>query len=250
MKKIILLTYIIIALFWIETNAQVAINDNGNPADPSAILDLQSTNKGLLIPRINFNNRPDPAAPGLLIFVTENGPRGDNALYIYDGTNWVQLAISNIEIGSFTEGGFIFWLDGTGDHGLISAAADLDSTEWGCFGTLIGPNAQHTEIRTGDTNTTATISGCTDYGIAAYKCDTLTLNGYTDWYLPSRDELMEMYVHRNFIGGFTTARYWASTECSDAQFPQEEAWIVNFNDGSWGWNSKSNTIAVRCIRKF
>jgi hypothetical protein len=235
-----------------ETYGQIAINEDGTPPDNSAILDLQSTSKGLLIPRIDFNNKPDPAAPGLLIYVTANGPNGNDALYLFDGTNWLKLAAAAGGLGEHKEGGVVFWLDYSGNHGLVSAVADQDYAEWGCFGTLIGPDAEHSVIGTGDTNTAAIIAGCSTPGIAASICDNLDLNGYTDWYLPSVDELWQMFLQRASIGGFATNLYWSSTEFwSTDDSSGEGAWIVWFDgDGLSGWTSKAGVLNVRCVRKF
>ena len=85
----------IILLFSISidpcTAQNVAINNDGSPPNTNAILDVKSTNKGILIPRIDFNNRPTTSVdPGLLIFVTSNGPLGNNAYYYYDGFKWLR----------------------------------------------------------------------------------------------------------------------------------------------------------------
>jgi hypothetical protein len=250
MKKYLLILLLGLALPWQVIYGQIAINNDGNPPDNSAILDLQSPDKGLLLPRIDFNDRPDPAAAGLLIFVTANGPLGDNALYFYDGTRWLKLANVNNGIGEQKEGGIVFWLDETGEHGLVSAMDDQYNTDWGCAGTLIGPDAQHTDIGTGDLNTAAIIALCTDDWIAAYSCDNLTLNGYSDWYLPSINELSEMYAQRAAIGGFGNVWFWSSTEAADAAVPAEAAWTFMFDYGFAGWTSKSSSLHVRCIRKF
>jgi hypothetical protein len=251
MKRLLLLISLCMAAGMSGSYGQVAINNDGSPPDNSAILDLQSANKGLLLPRIDFNDRPDPAAAGLLIYVTANGPNGNNALYLYNGTNWQKIATATGGLGEQKEGGVVFWLDTSGVHGLVSAMADLEWTEWGCFGTLIGPDAQHSGIGTGDTNTAAIVAGCANPGIAASLCDTLTLNGYTDWYLPAVDELWQMFLQRATIGGFGTSFYWSSTEAADAALPQEAAWIVWFEgNGLSGWTSKAGNCPVRCIRKF
>ena len=69
----------------------VAINNDGSAPNANAILDVKSTNKGILIPRLDYNNRPSVSVPaGMLIFVTTNGPLGNNAYYFYDGTKWVR----------------------------------------------------------------------------------------------------------------------------------------------------------------
>jgi hypothetical protein len=246
MRKLILLFLLCFAAGWSEMYGQIAINEDGSAPDNSAILDLQSTNRGLLLPRIDFNDRPDPAAAGLLIFVTANGPLGNNALYLYDGARWLMLAIINHGIGEQKEGGIVFWLDTSGVHGLVSAMVDQDMAPWGCSGDSIGPGAQHTGIGTGDTNTAAILAGCPTPGIAADVCNNLTLNGYADWYLPAVDELWEMFLQRTTIGGFEPNLYWSSTERSS-----EGAWIVWIDGaGLSGWTSKAGTLYVRCIRKF
>lgn len=73
-------------------NIAITDDDSYSP-DSTAILDIKAINKGLLIPRINFNFRPINPANGLLIYVTANGPQGDNAFYFFDGNNWKKLDI-------------------------------------------------------------------------------------------------------------------------------------------------------------
>jgi len=254
MKKILLLFSLFLAAVVSESYGQVAINEDGSPPDNSAILDLQSANKGLLIPRIDFDNRPDPPAPGVLLYVTENGPYGNNALYFYDGTTWRKLIVANdapeIAIGDHIQGGVVFWLDDSGAHGLVSAEADQGYAEWGCSGTLIGPDGQHEGIGTGDLNTTAILAGCSTPGIAADLCNSLTLNGYSDWYLPAIGEFNEMYLQRSAIGGLGNNWYWTSTEAAGADDPPLAAWVFMCNLGHGAWTGKSNPLDVRCIRKF
>jgi hypothetical protein len=254
MKKIFLLISLFLAAIVSESLGQIAINENGSPPDNSAILDLQSANKGLLIPRIDFNNRPDPPVAGLLIYVTDNGPYGNNALYFFDGSTWRKLivanSVTNISIGDQIQGGVVFWLDESGAHGLVSAITDQGNAEWGCSGTLIGPDGQHAGIGIGDLNTTAIIAGCSTPGIAADLCNSLTLNGYSDWYLPAIDELNEMYLQRAAIGGFGNSWYWSSTEAAGANDPSLAAYVFMFNYGYGGWTGKMYYFPVRCIRKF
>ena len=76
-------------------------------------------------------------------------------------------------------------------------------------------------------------------------CNNLTYGGYSDWILPSKDVLNTMYIHKNEIGGFTSAVYWSSTAYSNTR----DAWYQNFSNGAQDWWSKSNTYRVRCVRK-
>jgi hypothetical protein len=71
-------------------NNQQGVSINTNQADPdsSAILDVSSTNKGILIPRITEANRPANPAEGLLIYQVDNTP----GFYYFDGTDWQMLA--------------------------------------------------------------------------------------------------------------------------------------------------------------
>lgn len=63
-----------------------------NTHDPNAIFEATSPNKGVLLPRIDFNDRPTTnLVSGLLIYVIANGPQGNNCFYYWNGTSWVKL---------------------------------------------------------------------------------------------------------------------------------------------------------------
>lgn len=249
-EKILILMTILVITSTIPLQAQVAISSDGSTPNPSAMLEVKSTNKGLLLPRLDFNNRPNPAVAGLLIYVTANGPLGNNALYFYDGSGWMLLASANaVQIGQHIGGGVVFYIEPSGLHGLISAELDQSvwSSPWGSPAILVGPAAQGHAIGTGQQNSTAILAANSDPAIAARLCDTLTLNGFNDWFLPSLNELDSMYVHRVEIGGFQDSGwYWTSTEQD-----LEGAWLEIFEvPVIQGWTNKANGLSVRCIRKF
>jgi hypothetical protein len=146
-------------------------------------------------------------------------------------------------IGASYGGGVIFYLDSTGHHGLISGPVNLASnTTWGCECTGIGTSPA---MGTGQSNTTAIVNGCAEPGTAARICDDLVLNGYNDWFLPSQEELHQLYLHRLLIGGYENEYYWTSTEQSGCT-----AWHQYFADGNHYTNGKYNTHYVVAVRAF
>lgn len=72
----------------------VSISNNAVTADTTALLDISSTSKGLLIPRMTAQQKTAIASPatGLLIFQTD----GDPGFYYYNGTDWYFLMTSAV----------------------------------------------------------------------------------------------------------------------------------------------------------
>jgi hypothetical protein len=152
-------------------------------------------------------------------------------------------------------GGMVFYVDETGQHGLVSSMVDLGNYEWGCYGTDIN-GADGYVIGTGYQNTLDIVAGCTETNTAAYQCLIATTEDYTDWYLPSKDELKEMY---NAIGNGSTAgnigdfetnsSYWSSSETFGSH-----SWDLHFGNGqSYDANYgcyKDYSKRVRAVRAF
>jgi hypothetical protein len=193
----------------------------------------------------------------LIIFCTDCAS-GAGELQIKLSSAWKNLPVGDVNdppppaIGDTYQGGIIFYLDGSGG-GLIAAPSDQSSGEWGCYGDTIS-GADDTAIGTGAQNTFDIELGCTTAGTAADICANLTLDGYSDWFLPSKDELNEMFQNigngnalgLGNIGGFTNNYYWSSTENGNVN-----AWVQNFYySGSQSNSSKSNTTYVRAVRAF
>ena len=159
-----------------------------------------------------------------------------------------------VYIGQELEGGIVFYIDETGEHGLVAAfenivnPAPVQYYQWGCFGQLIN-GADGQAIGTGYQNTLDIVAGCSETPIAASEALAYESEGYSDWYLPSKEELEEIY---NTIGhgaeniaNFDTSLYWSSSEGSNF-----DAWDVNFIDGESFGYTKNNAFKVRPIRSF
>jgi hypothetical protein len=146
-------------------------------------------------------------------------------------------------VGRNYAGGIVFYVDGTGQHGLVSATADQGWYPWGCQGTSIPTSAA---FGTGATNTAAIVASCGEANIAAKIADDLVLNGYDDWFLPSFDELslMRTNLYAQGLGGLGGV-YWSSTE-ADASY----GWTMYFDYNWWYTYDKQYTRAVRAVRAF
>lgn len=221
----------------------------------SAILEMQSTTRGLLTPRMNQASRDAIASPatGLLIYQTDNTP----GFYYYTGSAWKSVnefsASAPLQIGDTHLGGIIFYLEPSGVNGLVVASVttgyDAVNFSWGCTGTAI-PAARGTAVGSGEANTYSIIENCS-VAPAADRAEDPVQNNYSDWFLPSRDELLLMHrnLHLAGLGGFgADAYYWSSTE-NDAntayslQFTSDPAVMPQAVN-------KSTIGRVRMIRKF
>jgi len=160
--------------------------------------------------------------------------------------SFTTTATSVIDIGYFYQGGIIFYTDGTG-HGLIAAPYDQGTFNWGCEGTSVSGTS--TVVGSGQVNTTNIVNTCGTSNIAARVCDNLTLYGYSDWFLPSKDELKLMHhnLHLLNIGGFSMNRYWSSS-----QFNGQFAWCQLFSSNLEQLYYDKDLIAypVRAARSF
>lgn len=168
-----------------------------------------------------------------------------------------------IKIGDTYQGGIVFYIDGSGLHGLIAAPNDQTAEgNWIAWwnGSDITTGATATAVGTGQDNTNKIITAQGAGNYAASLADSLDLNGYSDWFLPSRDELNLMYWNigpgasapLTDIGNFTGGVYWSSSEYDGdiTQYKGVTAWYVFFGDGAPWYQFKENTFSVRAVRAF
>lgn len=155
-----------------------------------------------------------------------------------------------LRIGDYYAGGIIFYIDDSGKHGLVSAPTDQSTGISWFNGSNVTTNATGTDYGTGAANTDKIIAAQGPGIYAATICKDLVLNGYTDWYLPSKSEAFEMYFKLNVlnkIGNFADELYWSSTEASIGN-----AYSQYGNDGypPNGGYYKNMSLRVRAVRAF
>lgn len=215
----------------------------------------------MLIPRVSLTGTTDVAtistpAVSLMVYNTATTADVTPSFYYWNGTAWTTLGGSSsttLSIGDTHAGGIIFYLDGSGQHGLVAKSTDESGTyAWSSSYTTT--YAEGSGIYEGEHNTNKIISimGAGN-APATEQCAGLTDGGYMDWYLPSRIELDIMYENIGpgdalgigNVGGFASSYYWSSTEYS-----KYNAWSHIFDDGYQFGDSKVNTSRVRAVRAF
>lgn len=193
-----------------------------------------------------------------------------------------------IHIGDTCNGGIVFYLDSTEQHGLVAAMEDQSTTiawdpqhendpnRWSSY-TAKNTDAIKTDIGSGSENTTkiiATFGNGKGYNrYAASICRDYRGGDFKDWYLPSRDELYELYVNRALVGGFDDkGTYLSSSEVYDdkpapvgSKFERNYysddirrkenryVWCQSFYNGQQGFTPKYNSTVYggygnRCVR--
>jgi hypothetical protein len=105
------------------------------------------------------------------------------------------ISAQTYKVGDKLDSGIVYYVDGSGKHGLIAATKDCGKLNWG-----------------------DAVTACNALG--------------TGWHLPTKDELTKLYKMSDKVGGFGGAYYWSSTEMdrTDAWFQDFRGGVQNAND--------------------
>lgn len=160
-----------------------------------------------------------------------------------------------LKIGDAYQGGIIFYIDQTNEHGLIAAKQDQSNGAiWGCP-EATEPIANQRDIGFGSTNTTAIVNNCPEENTAAKICEALSIDGFEDWFLPTTHELELLYHYKNIVGGFTNKKYSSSTEAEYSGNNFIYVLTIDFginpdHADRQEYVIKTTPLPVRAIRKF
>ena len=265
--------------FYINSTRNYSLTSSNKPPPPpptytvtfnsrggTPIENIEGLSYGSLIPRPD-----DPEREG---YIFNGWSTSLESIHDWDFTNntivnntilyarWTYNASYNIgDIGP--SGGIIFYcsengftMRDTGEtcHYLEAALEDISSkVAWGSY-TTAGHNYSFkfiysgtgANIGTGRDNTNNILIYDSN-APAAKACKDYSSSEETDWFLPSRDELEQLYINRNIIGNMEPDWYWSSSE----GYRSDVAWMQHFDDGRQNeYYSKASMIYVRAIRAF
>jgi len=150
-------------------------------------------------------------------------------------------------------GGIVFYEKRNNSGGwryMEAAPLDLQPTTWGCLfyksvktEARIGSGKQNTEL------IVEAFNQLNKNGSVAQLCKEYTLNGYDDWFLPSKDELNQLYVNleKNNLGDFENdCSYWSSTIVVCNSYPGAQKFSNGCQTDQWA----KNELLVRPVRYF
>jgi hypothetical protein len=224
--------------------AENVVNDSVDDADASPTNELQTITK-----------------TGNTVTLSNGGGSYQDSVSVYTAGSGISIVNNvvtttnacNLSIGDTYKGGIVFYIDASGCHGLVCAATDLSGWKvWSASADSILTTSFASCVGCGDGNTSMIVLKG-QYFYAALECYDLTLNGFSDWYLPSKHELNLMYLHigqgdilgLGNVGGFSNYHYWSSTE-----YNATRACNQSFTTGLQWTDKKVFDYHVRAVRAF
>ena len=166
--------------------------------------------------------------------------------------SYVEPIPSNANIGDDFGGGKVAYIGsefpvmgGMICHSDVGWDYDTTTRQWGCRGTTVGLDG--TLLGTGYANTEAAVThACNMESDKAPRiCWDTDTGGYTDWFLPSLNELNELYLNKSTLDGFAADWYWSSSE-SSSRFARFRSFTYGFQYLSF----KSSAYKLRAVRGF
>jgi len=222
-----------------------AASSPGGLLERMSILDDGNVGIGISSPSEKLEVAGNVKVNGIIsgVFAPIADNNAANKKYVDDEISALPTVIT-LSIGDSYQGGKIFWLDASGQHGLIAAIEDQGNEYWSDEFTFT--NAVRDGVGAGKFNTTRIIAAHQGVGTyAAQLCANYQGGNYSDWYLPSKYELNLLFLHGAAVGGFNYAAYWSSNENEEGKALRQ-----SFGDGFQSYFFKDAFSYIRAIRAF
>lgn len=163
----------------------------------------------------------------------------------------IQESFTCPSVGDIYQGGVVVYLFTTGDpcyvhgecHGIIAMTTDLSTgAPWGCAGTLVSPT--NLAYCSGHENDNLILSACSESGIAAKICEDYNDGTYSDWVLPSFNDLQRSIISQPsyFVSG---QYYWAGSQLEGSA---DYAHRMSTTTITFGY--KASNYRVKAVRYF
>jgi len=149
------------------------------------------------------------------------GPTGATGAAGLNGTSSPGLVYILGDIGPSGTGNVVFYVDGSGQHGLEAKTTDAAG------GAVM--------------NWATAMTTAQAYG----TCLTSVLRIPTCWHLPTKSELALLWEQKNVVGGFANSSYWSSSE-----YGSSSVWSQLFFFGDQYSTNKNYALPVRAVRAF
>lgn len=194
----------------------------------------------------------------LALFIAVSSCSGDENSPT-DPTNPTPDPINYVLGGAGPGGGVIFYLDSDG-HGY-EMAGTLGTAKWqnvSDLGQMTNISGLGVEVGTGKANTSLIVNTLGNGVYAAKLCADFEQGGFDDWFLPSRDEVKEMYNYFHTCGCDSGVNpinnYWSSSQGSNAGMAWNTDFMVNVETtqfNNWTFElQKNQEVFVKPIRQF
>ena len=237
----VIITIIVTVLTVLQLTAQngVAINTTGAAAAPSAMLDVSSSTKGFLTPRMSKQERLDIVNPvrGLLVYQIDD----DYGFWFFDGNAWLK-ANAGDNLGNHTASDSLN-MDNKKIVKLATCTQNLDAAnkEYVDNAVAAGGGSGMPSMISNESASTM------NFGAALRYCKNLNEGGFTNWYLPTFEELTYILS----IGGINVSNESSNNDIWARQinsYASNRVQSINFNTGAVSAPSGDSNNYVRCVR--
>lgn len=205
MKKLLLIPVMMLFIF---TKAQVKIGNNPNTIDANSLLELESTNKGFLPPRVALNSTTSVAPlsgtvpAGMLVFST--GGTLTDGYYYWDGTQWKLIATSDMNVVAKTANATLLKSETMvlASNDITLTLPAITSSDNG-LAISVKNTGSHTDLITIQGNGGATIDAQTSSKLTRYAGQTFVATG-GNWVIKEKGKRSENFLEISAISSWTT----------------------------------------------